>query len=151
MKALDKKKAADAKARQPSEAYQDSRKNSAPIAGVNVQKPISGDRDRSRAEIEVPKQLPSGKPIQGKAPGDNRPTEEKMEIEKSIAGRKTMKGTDGKKPRPEKVAPSSANTDQDGAAKTTSSAKAGKTETEEEHEVELEINSILKKGPSKFT
>lgn len=73
------------------------------------------------------------------------PQEESAE-QKSIAGRKKMKGGEkwdmatGKE---------SAMVEHHAA-----SAKEGKTkavETEEEHQVEVELNSILKKGPSKST
>lgn len=62
--------------------------------------------------------------------------------DKSVAGRKMIKGEKGLK--------------DDGVAKVgNTGAKptkvAGDDESEEDHKVELELNSILKKSPSKFT
>ena len=122
-----------------------------PIGGGSGQKPLAddSDRDKSHNEIEVPQKLPTDKAAQMKAPSDNRPPEDKMDSEKSVAGRKTMQKGDSKKSQPEKDSPSGPGKDKttetDGEKK---EAKEETQETKEAHEVEQEINSILKRSPS---
>ena len=122
-----------------------------PIGGGSGQKPLAEDldRDKTHAEIEVPQKLPTDKAAQMKAPSDNRPPEDKMDSEKSVAGRKTMQKGESKKPQAEKDSPSGVSKDR--TTETNGEKKETKEETQETkeaHEVEQEINAILKRSPS---
>ena len=71
-----------------------------------------------------------------------------MDSEKSVAGRKTMKGPDGKKPRPLRASESALGKTSTNDPADLKSTTAAKSESKEDHEVETELNTILKKGPS---
>ncbi len=124
-----------------------------PIGGSSGQKPLadSSDRDRSHVEIEVPQRLPTDKAAQMKAPSDNRPSEDKADGERSVAGRKTMQKGDPKKVQSEKessIGGLKEKVIESDADK--KEAKEGSQESKEAHEVEQEINSILKRSPSTY-
>ena len=80
------------------------------------------------------------------SPPAAKPPEEKPASQKSIAGRKKVKGGD----KWDKVTGKDSATVGDRVAGT-QDAKTTVVETKEEHEVEVELNSILKKGPSLST
>ena len=152
--ALDKKEQSDAEVvRKLHEVKDDAlaHKPQPPIGGGAGQKPLvdDSDRDKSHVEIEVPQKLPTDKVSQMKAPSDNRPPEDRLDSEKSVAGRKTMQKGDTKKPQAEKDP--SPGISKEKAVETDGEKKESKEdtqETEEAHEVEQEINSILKRSPS---
>ena len=147
---MDKKKASDSEASSKLQEAKSAPEHEPPIVGAGPQKPLTGDQMDKKADgtIEVPQMLPSEKPISGKAPSDNRPAGDKPG-DKPIAGRKTMKGIDGKRPSSDKPSDNVANQAASEASQNPSE-NTEKTESKEEHEVETEFNSILKKGPSKL-
>ena len=152
--ALDKKEQSDSEVAHKLHEVKDdamAHKPQQPIGGGSGQKPLAddSDRDKSHVEIEVPQKLPTDKASQMKAPSDNRPPEDKMDSEKSVAGRKTMQKGDSKKPQAEKDPPSGVGKDK--ITEATGEKKEVMEETQETkdaHEVEQEINSILKRSPS---
>ena len=83
----------------------------------------------------------SENPIMGKGNDDAR----------SVAGRKTMlKGGETKDLRSGKEAPMAVDREKEKYPAGKKPEKEAKVESQEDHEVEMELNSILKKGPSKF-
>ena len=79
-------------------------------------------------------------PIMGKIDGDAR----------SVAGRKTMlKGGETKDLHSGKEAPMAVDREKEKYPAGKKPEKETKMESQEDHEVEMELNSILKKGPSK--
>lgn len=149
--ALEKKKSNDAEVDRRTQGTKDVPKSKASVSNPHVQKPLSSETEKGKphAEIEVPKRLPSEKPISGKAPSDNRPPEDKMDGERTVAGRKLMKGKEKQKPISETAAPSASSKSAAKGEEKAAATKSEKVESKEDHEVETEINSILKKGPSK--
>lgn len=122
-----------------------------PIGGDSGQKPLADDSDgdKPHVDIEVPQNLPTDKAAQMKAPSDNRPSEDKMDSEKSVAGRKTMQKSDAKKTQLEKESSSGASKEAATETATEKNETDGEIrESKEAHEVEQEINSILKRSPS---
>lgn len=95
--------------------------------------------DSSSMEIDIPKYAPSGDREQAKGNGP--------EGEKSVAGRKTMKGGESKDLHSGKFSPAAADKEAQNADET--SGKEETVKSKEDHEIETELNSILKKGPSK--
>ena len=80
-------------------------------------------------------------PIMGKVNDDAR----------SVAGRKTMlKGGETKDLHSGKEAPMAVDREQEKYPAGKKPEKEAKVESQEDHEIEMELNSILKKGPSKF-
>ena len=80
-------------------------------------------------------------PVMGKANDDAR----------SVAGRKTMlKGGETKDLHSGKEAPMAVDREKEKYPAGKRPEKEAKAESQEDHEVEMELNSILKKGPSKF-
>ncbi len=68
---------------------------------------------------------------------------------KSVAGRKTMlKGGETKDLHSGKEAPMAVEREKEKYPAGKKTEKEEKVESEEDHEVEMELNSILKKGPS---
>ncbi|KAG8533457.1 uncharacterized protein KY384_002240 [Bacidia gigantensis] len=109
--ALDKKHASDAEAASKWRTIKDPAKNQEPISdGNTAQKPLDESSDDGEQPHGEPEKYPK--------------TESKDEEgdEKSVAGRKKMKGEGHKSDRPHK--------------------------SKEERQVEAEMNSILKRGPS---
>ena len=81
-----------------------------------------------------------GNPIMGKVDDDAR----------SVAGRKTMlKGGETKDLHSGKEAPMAVDREKEKYPAGNKPEKEAKVESQEDHEVEMELNSILKKGPSK--
>ena len=70
---------------------------------------------------------------------------------RSVAGRKTMlKGGEAKDLHSGKEAPIAVDREKEKYPAGKKPEKEAKMESQEDHEVEMELNSILKKGPSKF-
>ena len=155
--ALDKKEKSDAEvARKLHEVKDDAtaHKPQLPIGGSSGQKPLAddSDRDKSHVEIEVPQRLPTDKAAQMKAPSDNRPSEDKADGEKSVAGRKTMQKGEPKKGQSAKESPLGGSKEKTSDSDTEKKEALEETqESKEAHEVEQEINSILKRSPSVYS
>ena len=118
----------------------DTAKSQEPIVAPSQQKPISGDSDSKSAD---PPKYPK---VDGIKDGADVGTIDGM---KSVAGRKTMKGGETKDLHSGKEAPMKAD---DSKAQGGDDAEEGteeKAESKEDHEIETELNSILKRGPSK--
>lgn len=81
-----------------------------------------------------------------------KPIMEKVDDDaRSVAGRKTMlKGGETKDLHSGKEAPMAVDREKEKYPAGKKTEKEAKVESQEEHEVEMELNSILKKGPSKF-
>ena len=152
--ALDKKEKSDAEAARKLHEVKDDAKAhrpQTPIGGSSRQKPLAddSDRDKSHVEIEVPQKLPTDKAAQMKAPSDNRRTEDGMDNEKSVAGRKTMQKGDARRTQLEKESSSGVSKEKTTETATEKNEAEEETkESKEAHEVEQEINSILKRSPS---
>ena len=70
---------------------------------------------------------------------------------RSVAGRKTMlKGGETKDLHSGKEAPMAVDREKEKYPAGKKAEKEAKVESQEDHEVEMELNSILKKGPSKL-
>ena len=70
---------------------------------------------------------------------------------RSVAGRKTiLKGGETKDMHSGKEAPMAVDREREKYPAGKKPEKEAKVESQEDHEVEMELNSILKKGPSKF-
>ena len=117
---MNRKEASDLEVSQKLDA---AKQEAAQVAGEQgAQKPMTpGD---TRSESPPPK-------VQGDASSSGQ---------KSVAGRKKMKG--GEK--------WDMNTGKEAAMEKDKEGKKDEPETKEDHEVEIELNSILKKGPSEF-
>lgn len=123
------------------------------IGGTSGQKPLAddSDRDKSHVEIEVPQRLPTDKVAQMKAPSDNRPSEDKVDGERSVAGRKTMHKGEPKKAQSDRQSSLGGSKDRIVESDTEiREPEEESQETKEAHEVEQEINSILKRSPSTY-
>lgn len=117
----------------------DAAKAQEPNVVAPLQKPIAGDSNP--ADFEIPKY-----PVVGD--GEKAATDTGADGGKSVAGRKTMKGGETKDLHSGKEAPMVADKEK-GAEGDEPEGKEETTKTKEDHEVEIELNSILKKGPSK--
>lgn len=97
---------------------------------------MDGATQHKLLDVQRAAQAPAGAgPVPPPPQVPSPTTEEGVAEERSIAGRKTMKG--GEK------------WDTATGKESAREGPAKAVETEEEHEVEVELNSILKKGPSK--
>lgn len=104
------------------------------------QKPIAGGTDKKDSFL-APE--PSALAATEKAAADKMV--DSVDSQKSVAGRKIMKGGETKDLHSGKEAPLYPKGDAANEASAEEKAK-----TEEDHEVETELNTILKKGPSMF-
>lgn len=139
--ALDRNDASDQEAALKLQAMKDAAKAQDPVGMMKApQKPVVGGADK-KASFPAPE--PSALAATEKAAADK--VVDSVDSEKSVAGRKTMKGGETKDLRSGKEAPLYPKGDV--ANETTAEEKA---ETEEEHKIESELNTILKKGPSTF-
>lgn len=162
--ALDKKEASDADVARKLQEVKDAAKNQEPVAGAGLQKPLAdpGKKDGGYVDVNVPEKGSSAKDTSHKAPSDKRPLEKEGE-ERSVAGRKTIKGGELKGPHSNKEVHMGAGKEGSRKEKTkgpkgvegkdAGDAEESKEaeeppESKEEHELEVELNSILKKGPS---
>ena len=141
--ALEKKQASDQEVAQKLQDIRDAVRAQEPVIPTIPQNPIiSNTEDR--------------KPIDGKVltpteerNGNNPRTGTEDEDARSIAGRKTMlKGGESKDLHSGKEAPVALQRDKERYPVGKKIEKEEKTESKEDHEVEVELNSILKKGPS---
>jgi len=106
-----------------------------PVGMKAPQTPIAGDANE-QAAVGAP--LPSAMAASEKAVADKV-----VDSERSVAGRKTIKGGETKDLHSVKEAPMYPKGD--AANETTPEEKA---EMEEEHKIEAELNTTLRKGPS---
>ena len=121
----------------------DAAKAQEPIGAKTPQKPIAANADDEKP-LKV---STSAHPEE--TPGDEITTDKGEEGEKSVAGRKTMKGGETKDVHSGKEAPMGVGKNKDKATDEKKSAETeDKVQSKEDHEVEMELNSILKKGPS---
>ncbi len=132
--ALDKQKASDRETAQQLQEAKDAANMHEPVGFQPPQKPIG---------VDTPKV----------APNHDRPevaTSSDLNGKKSVAGRKTMKGTDFQGLHMGKLAPKETQVAADNKAQDEDEI-AGKEEivkSKEDQEIEIELNTILKKGPS---
>lgn len=138
--ALDKKQASDHEVAQKLQDIRDAAKAQEPILLTDSQKPTAGSTEEGNPnEMEVPPYV-KGKdnvnPTKGEGDDDAR----------SVAGRKTrLKGGETKDQRSGKEAPIAVDREKE---KYPAGKNVEKEEKVESTEVEMELNSILKKGPS---
>jgi len=133
--ALDKQKSSDRETAQRLQEAKDAAQAQEPVGFQSPQKPIA---------VDTPKVAPA--PDRGEAA---KPPE--MNGEKSVAGRKTMKEGEVKDAHSSRLSPkdSPAAADKEAQDEDETRGKEEIVKTKEDHEIESELNSILKKGPSK--
>ena len=143
MAALDKKQTSDQEVAQKLKNIKDAARAQEPVAPTTPQKPIAASTEDgkphkgtvSKAAEEQDKKIPNV----GKDDDDA----------KSVAGRKTMlKGGETKDLHSGKEAPMAFEREKEKYPAGKKIEKEEKAESKEDHEVEMELNSILKKGPS---
>ena len=141
--ALERKQASDQEVAQKLQDIKDAVRAQEPVVPTVPQKPIApGTED--------------GKPIEGKALTSAEEQDNKLvrvgkgdDAAKSVAGRKTMlKSGETKDLHSGKEVPMGEREHEKYPAGKKKLAQEEKAESQEDHEVELELNSILKKGPS---
>ena len=130
--ALDRKDTSDKEVSQKLQAVKDAAKVQGPVGVPQPQKPMVGDAQPARTG--------SSTPMDSKVSADTE-----VDREKSVAGRKTMKGGETKDVHSGKESPK----ELPKAADKQKTEAVDTVESEEDHEIETELNSILKKGPSK--
>lgn len=141
--ALDKKQASDAEVERKLQEVKEAAKAQEPAAGNAPQKPLveSATKDASHVDGGVPKKEE-----------DKTTSEKEEESEKSVAGRKTMKGEESKDLQSGQEAPTDIGKDKEkNESKDVGKKENAKEDTaksKENHEIEVELNLILKKGPS---
>lgn len=143
--ALDKKQTSDQEVAQKLQDIKDAAKAQEPVVPTTPQKPIAAsNEDGKPIEVKTPayaEEQNSDNPAGGKADDDA----------KSVAGRKTMlKGGETKDLHSGKEAPMAVDREKEKYPAGKKVEKEEKVESKEDHEVEMELNSILKKGPSTF-
>ena len=141
MAALDKKEASDKQVAKKLQDVKDTAKSQEPIVAPAHQKPMGGDADLKAANPP-------------KYPKVDASTDDSKDVgttdgTKSVAGRKTMKGGETKDLHSGKEAPMKADENKAKDGGDAEGGNEGKVESEEDHEIETELNSILKRGPSK--
>ena len=136
--ALDRKDASDQEVSEKFKATKDAAKAQEPDGMASPQNPIAADREeRKPIDVEIP--------LASETAGSDRGTASKTGGSvKSVAGRKTIKGGETKDVHSGKEAPKYP----DPSKEKGDEEKKEVQETEEEHELEVELNTILKKGPS---
>ncbi len=94
--------------------------------------------------VDTPKIAPAPDRVEAATPAG-------MNGEKSVAGRKTMKGSEVKDVHSGKLAPkvSPSAADKQAQDEDDTGSKEETVKSKEDQEIEIELNSILKKGPSK--
>lgn len=140
--ALDKKEISDQEVAQKLQQAKDAAKVQELVGVTSPQRPIAANiEDQNPVQVKAPVHSEEGD-------RDGLATEVIRESAKSVAGRKTMKGGEHRDMHSGKGAAMVSNREK---GKTTSQkeGKEEKVESKEEHEVEMELNSILKKGPSR--
>lgn len=143
--ALDKKQALDQEVAQKLQDIKDAAKAQEPVVPTTPQKPIAASTEDGRPmEVEVPGYA--------EEQGSEIPARENVDDDaKSVAGRKTMlKGGETKDLHSGKEAPMAVDREKEKYPAGKKVEKEEKVESKEDHEVEMELNSILKKGPSTF-
>ena len=135
--ALDRKEASDRDVTHKLQEAKDAAKAQEPIPGSSPQRPIAVEPYPKESDISPP----------GGAPAGN--TNVQGDDERSVAGRKTMKGGVTKDVHSGKESPKESPKMVDEQKSQEGDKKASATESKEDHEIEMELNSILKKGPSK--
>ena len=141
--ALDKKEASDREVAQELQKVKDTAKAQEPLGAPPAQKPLASDANPDDIEI-------STNPTMGESHSGD--IDSKIGRERSVAGRKTIKGGEMKDFYSGKEAPKDSSTMLGKPRVQPGEQKEGKetsVASEEEHEIETELNSILKKGPSK--
>ena len=121
----------------------DAAKAQEPVIPTSPQKPIAASTDNREPidmKVSAHAEGPDSNSLSGRKGDDNA---------KSIAGRKTMlKGGETKDLHSGKEAPMVVDREKEKYPAGKKMEKEEKVESKEEHEVEMELNSILKKGPS---
>ena len=116
-----------------------------PVGVIAPQKSTTGNAEDRKSAV-VSKQPDSDSAPSGKAIEDNN-----SDGEKSVAGRKTMKSGEMKDLRSGKETPLKIDKTKDKVAEVRKDdEEAEKVQSKEDHDVEVELNSILKKGPSMY-
>ena len=144
MTALDRKETSDQEVSHKLQEVKDAAKAQAPIGVSPPEKASSAGSDSNDADVAT------SAVVEGSSKAS---TDAKADGEKSVAGRKTMKGGETKDVHSGKEAPKDlpkAADKQKVEDADEVSSKADKVESKEDHEIETELNSILKKGPSRF-
>ena len=143
--ALDKKEASDQEVAQKLQDIKDAAKAQEPVVPNTPQKPIDVSTEDERS-MEV--KVPVSEEGQG---SENSIMAKGNDDAKSVAGRKTMlKGGETKDLHSGKEAPIAVDREKEKYPAGKKVEKEEKVESIEDHEVEMELNSILKKGPSTF-
>ena len=143
--ALDKKQALDQEVAQKLQDIKDAANAQEPVVPTTPQKPIvESTEDGGPMDAKVP--------VYAEERGSGIPTREIVDDDaKSVAGRKTMmKGGETKDLHSGKEAPMAVDREKEKYPAGKKPEKEEKVESKEDHEVEMELNSILKKGPSTF-
>jgi len=142
------KQASDAETARRLQEVKDTASNQGPVVAPAPHKPLgdSVSKDRSHIGIKVSDQsYPEKGPPDGSMPEKDmvgRPAmNRESESEKSVAGRKTMKGGEIKDLHSGNQSPM----ERSGEAQ---NDEKKEEKSKEDQEVDLELNSILKKGPS---
>jgi len=134
--ALDRKETSDQEVAHKLQEVKEAAKAQEPIGVPPPQKPVSDDSN--------PKDVDARTSVAG-GESSKASTDAGVDGEKSVAGRKTMKGGETKDVHSGKGSPKDS---PKGADK--QNAQDGETaESEEDHAIETELNLILKKGPSR--
>ncbi|KAK4694410.1 glutaredoxin 3, partial [Lecanoromycetidae sp. Uapishka_2] len=136
--ALERNDASDQEAALKLQAMKNAANAQDPVRQVETpQRPIAGSADK---KAPFPDPDPSALAASEKEVAEK--VVDSVDVEKSVAGRKTMKGGETKDLRSGKEAPLYPKGDV-----TNETTAEDKAESEEEHKVESELNTILKKGP----
>lgn len=137
--ALDKKETSDRDVAHKLQEVKEAAKAQKPIEVSSPQKPIAGESH------------PKEKDTSTASEGSRANADIKVDEEKSVAGRKTMKGGVTKDVHSGKESPkeSPKEVDKQKAQEGGDASDEVTTESNKDHEIETELNSILKKGPSK--
>ena len=141
--ALDRKQASDKEVAQKLQDIKDAARAQEAVIPVAPQRPVSASTE-------------DRKPIEGKdlmsAEEQDRKLLQMPRVDddaKSVAGRKTMlKGGETKDLQSGKEAPMAVEREKEKYPAGKKIEKEQRVESQEDHEVEMELNSILKKGPS---
>lgn len=151
--ALDKKEASDAETSRKLQEIKDAATNKGQVTAPSLQKPLADSvaPAESHVSVEVPYKSIATDEASGSSNMEKKVVmkpvaEMETEKERSVAGRKTMRGGELKDVHSGKEAPVSVEKQRVGDVKIDEKKEEKSTE---EQEVDLEINSILKKGPSK--
>lgn len=151
--ALDKKEASDAEISRKLQEVKNAAKNEGPVIAPPLQKPLADSQAKPRADVDAPyKSKAVDEPSESGASSTELVKTAVIDKgtgnERSVAGRKTMKGGELKDVHSGKEAPMKMEKQRNIGEIKTAEMKVEKSP--EELEVDSELNSILKKGPSTF-